>query len=317
MSKYTGVLKSYDMKPITNNNKALANVLMVFLVCVWGMEYIAAKTSQTAFDTMTIVFMKYTLAILVVTVMKLVTGSQSPIRKRDIPLFIACSLLGQVMYFYCEYKAMNYMPVGLITVVLAFLPICSLFTEWALYNRRPTGKMLVGVLFCIMGVALIIGVDIEAVLNGQFIGYLLCCIALFFWNAYNFVAESLTDRYDQFSLTFNQMLCTILITLPMGLAQFPGFSAFDDPKIIMSVCFQGLICSGFGFSIYMFSLKKLGSTTMAVYNNFLPVTTAILGWLLLGEVLAGLQIAGMAITIIAGFIVIKEKANQQKKDNAQ
>ena len=293
-----------------NKDKALANGLMVMLVCIWGLEYVAAKTSQTAFETMTIVSMKYILAIFVVTAMKLITKSHTPIRKRDIPVFITCSLLGQVFYFYCEYKAMDYMPVGLITVMLAFLPICSIFTEWCLYKKKPTGKMLGGVMFCILGVALIIGVDIESVLSGQFIGYLLCCAALFCWNGYNFVAENLTGKYDKFSLTFNQMLCTILLTLPMGISQFPGFSAFDDPKIIASVCFQGLICSGIGFSVYMYSLKALGSTTMAVYNNFLPITTALLGWLCLSETLAGLQIIGMGVTIIAGLVVIREKAKQ-------
>ena len=293
-----------------SKDRALANGLMVMLVCIWGFEYVAAKTSQTVFETMTIVSMKYLLAILVVTAMKLITKSHTPIRKRDIPVFITCSLLGQVIYFYCEYKAMDYMPVGLITVMLAFLPICSIFTEWVLYKKKPTGKMLGGVMFCILGVALIIGVDLEAVLSGQFIGYLLCLAALFCWNGYNFVAENLTGKYDKFSLTFNQMLCTILLTFPMGLSQFPGFSAFDDPKIIASVCFQGLICSGIGFSVYMYSLKSLGSTTMAVYNNFLPITTALLGWLCLGETLAGLQIIGMAITILAGLVVIREKAKQ-------
>lgn len=292
-----------------------ANFLAALLICIWGMEYIAAKTSQTVFETMTIVSMKYVLAIIVVIVLKVISRSHTPLRKKDIPLFIACSLLGQVIYFYCEYKAMDYMPVGLITVLLAFLPICSIFTEWVLYKTRPTGKMLGGVVVCILGVILIIGVDIEAILNGQFIGYLFCCAALFCWNGYNFVCESLTDRYDKFSMTLNQMICTLLITLPIGLSQFPGFSAFDDPKIIASVCFQGLICSGIGFSLFMYSIKALGPTTMSVYNNLLPIATALLGWLFLGETLAGLQLVGMAITIIAGFVVIKEKSNQYKKDN--
>lgn len=290
------------------DKNTLANGLMVLLICIWGMEYVAAKTSQTAFETMTIVFMKYALALLVVAIMKLINKSHTPLRKKDIPVFLACSLLGQVIYFYCEYKAMDYMPVGLITVLLAFLPICAIFTEWAIYKKRPTGKMIGGVLFCIVGVALIIGVDLKAVLSSRFIGYLLCCAALFCWNGYNFIAETLTNKYDQFSMTFNQMVGTVLLTLPAGLAQFPGFSVFNDPKIIASVCFQGFICSGIGFSIYIFALKKLGPTTMAVYNNFLPITTAILGWLLLGESLAGLQIIGMAVTITAGLIVIREKA---------
>lgn len=296
------------------NNKALANGLMAALVIIWGMEYIAAKTSQMVFDTMTIVFMKYFLAILVVTVFKFATKSHTILRKKDIPLFIACSLLGQVIYFYCEYQAMDYMPVGLVTVVLAFLPICSIFTEWALYKKKPTGKMIGGVIFCVLGVALIIGVDLEAVLSGQFIGYLFCCAALFCWNGYNFVCEHLTGSYDKFTLTFNQMLCTILLAAPMGLSQFPGFSVFEDPKFIMSVCFQGLICSGLGFSVYMYSLKLLGSTTMAVYNNFLPITTALFGWMLLGETLAGMQIVGIAVTILAGLVVILEKAKQEKQE---
>lgn len=284
------------------------NALMILLVFIWGMEYVAAKISQTVFETMTIVTIKYCLAIFVIGAAKLITKSHSLLHKKDIPVFFLCALLGQVLYFSCEYKAMDYIPVGLITILLSFIPIFSIITERILYKKEPTRKMMVGILVCIVGVVLIIGVDFADIRSGQFLGYLLSFGAAFCWNAYNFVTERIAERYDPPTLLFNQMICTLLLIAPIGISQFPGFSAFDTPVIVCAALFQGLMCSGCGFLMYVFALSKLGPTTMAIYNNFLPVTTVLLGWMLLGETLTLLQIAGMIIVIAAGFMVIAEKA---------
>ena len=57
----------------------------------------------------------------------------------------------------------------------------------------------------------------------------------------------------------------------------------------------------------VYGLKKLGPTTSALYSDFLPVSTAVFGWIFLRESLSPLQMLGGVVVIAAGYIVIKEK----------
>ena len=61
-------------------------------------------------------------------------------------------------------------------------------------------------------------------------------------------------------------------------------------------------------------IRDLGPTITVMYTNFLPVTSTIFGWLLLGEKLGMVQIIGGIIVVAASCVVISEKG---RLDNAR
>lgn len=106
-----------------------------------------------------------------------------------------------------------------------------------------------------------------------------------------------------------QLICTLLILWPYALANLPEASTIS-PSIVGGILYLGLVSTGVGFVISVKSLHVLGPTTTAMFSNFLPVTTTLFGWLLLGEAISFLQMVGGAIVIAAGCIVIKEKGRR-------
>ena len=82
----------------------------------------------------------------------------------------------------------------------------------------------------------------------------------------------------------------------------------------MRLAYLGLGSAGFGYLILVRGIRDLGPTISAMFTNFLPVTSTVFGWLILGEHLGMLQIIGGVIVVIASCIVISEKG---KLDNAR
>ena len=201
---------------------------------------------------------------------------------------------------------MDYLPISLITIVLAFVPALSIIIEKVLYKRIVTKKMTAGVVICILGVVMIIGVDIELVLQGRWLGYVFAFGAVFLWNAYNFLTASLHDNYSSITLTCTQLICTSLILLPYALHTMPPMEAFT-PGVIGGVIYLGLVNVGLGFLITVRGLHVVGPTTSALFSNFLPITSTFFGWALLGESITILQLIGGIIVIASACIVIKEK----------
>ena len=287
------------------NEKALAHILMIFLVFCWGFDYVPAKWALEMMSPSAVAFYKYAIGLACVLIIKIATGNKNLVRKKDIPIIILCAAFGQALYFECEYNAMEYMPVAPITIILSFVPIVSVVIERLIYKRRANARIVIGIIICIIGVGLVIGADLSIIFQGRGIGYLLAIGAVLSWNIYNFITASL-DEYDGLTLSMTQMICTTLILIPLAMPSMPSPAEFDM-RIILGLLWIGLFDSGFGYLILVYGLQKLGPTTSALYSNFLPVTTAFFGVLFLGETLTPLQIIGGIVVIAAGFIVIKEK----------
>ncbi|MEL7655580.1 MAG: DMT family transporter [Bacillota bacterium] len=289
-----------------DSQKRKMYLLMTVLMFAWGLEYIFAKQALTVIEPLTLVFFKYGIGFLVVLVIKFKFEGKGFMRKKDIPLFIFCAIFGEIGYFYLEYTAMDFLPVSLITIVLALVPALSIIIDKVIFKKKSTKKMAAGVIFCILGIILVIGVDYQILFQGRIIGYLLAFGAVVSWNFYNFLTASLHERYDSATLTVNQLICTILLIWPYALTHLPNPETISM-GVVGGILYLGTLSTGFGFMVQVRSLHILGPTITAIFSNFLAVTTTLFGWLILKETISLPQIIGGVIVIAAGYIVIREK----------
>ncbi|MEG0830298.1 MAG: DMT family transporter [Anaerovoracaceae bacterium] len=298
----------------SKKQKNITYGLMTFLVIAWGFDYVVCKFALQAFPPMTLLFVKYAIGLVVMLMVKMKVDRKTIVRLKDVPIFVFCAIFGQILYFFCEYTAMSYMPVSLVSIMLAFVPVVSIITERILYKKRTNKLTIIGVLVCIFGVALIIGVDFDILFQGRIIGYILTFIAVLSWNGYNFLTATLSDRYSSITLTCTQLICTILLTFPYAVNNMPSIDVFT-PGLIGGIIYLGIVNAGIGFLISVRGIQVLGPTAVALFSNFLPITTAFFGWLCLKETISGLQIIGGLVVICAGFIVIREKGKMEDQSN--
>ena len=290
----------------SKKDKIVTYILMSCLVTTWGFDYVVAKHALELLQPLTLLSLKYAIGLIPIFIIKMKTDRTAWVRKKDIPMFILCSICGEILYFTCEYTAMDYIPVSLITIILAFVPAFAIIIEKVVFRRTVTKAMTIGVIVCVLGVALIIGVDIEQLLQGRWIGYLLAFGAVLCWNAYNFLTASIHERYTSITLTFTQLVCTSLLILPYAVHNLPPAEEFTTP-IIAGLIYLGVINAGLGFLINVRALHVIGPTASAMFSNFLPVTTTFFGWVFLNESISGMQIAGGIIVIASACVVIREK----------
>ncbi len=292
--------------------KRTAFLLMCLLVCLWGLDYIFAKAALGIMKPMCLLFLKYLVGFILVSIVKFSQDRKSLVRKKDIPFLILCSITGEILYFSCEYTAMDYIPVSLITIILAFVPAVSIIAERLIYKRRFNWKIAMGIMLCIIGVAVVIGADMGSLFQGRAIGYLLAFGAVISWNAYNFITAKVSANYSGATMTFYQLLCTLLILCPYALHEMPPIEDFNI-RITGGIIYLGLGSAGIGYLILVRGLKVLGPTISAMFSNFLPVTATFFGWVFLGESIGPAQIIGGIIVIASSCIVIVEKGRLDDK----
>jgi len=287
-------------------SKKFAYVTMAVVVFCWGYEYIAAKATLAVIAPLPLICIKYAVSFVMLLIIKLAVDRRFPFALRDLPLLIVCSLSGELLYYTCEYNAMSYLPVSVISIVLSTVPAVSVAIEFFLYKRRANKFIITFIAVGVFGVVLVIGGDLSLFFSGSGIGYLFVFGAVFCWNIYNFSTAGLTGKYKTLDLTLYQTTCTVLLSLPFLLHAPPPASAFT-PFVIFGVLYLGIISGGLTLFLYVNALARLGPTPVSIMSNMLPVTTTFFGTLLLGEHIFPLQFAGGAIVVIAGIVVIREK----------
>ena len=278
---------------------------MIFLVISWGFDYVPAKWGLEIMPPMTLLFLKYVVSIFVILIVLAVKRQVPLFHLKDIPILIACALFGELLYFGCEYSAMDYLPVSLLTIILGFVPIVSIIIERVLFKKKQNRVIIIGIIICVIGVVLVIGTDFHVIFQGRGIGYLFAFGAVFCWNIYNFITNSL-QQYDSVTLSLHQMLCSIILASPMAIHGMPAAEEFST-TIILGILYIGIIDAGLGFIIFVYGLQKLGPTTSALYSDFLPVTTTFFGAIFLKESITILQVIGGIIVVASAFVVIREK----------
>ena len=282
-----------------------AHILMVFLVMLWGFDYVVAKFGMYDLTPTCLLFARISIGAIALGIVKVIRRDKSFFAKQDIPLVIACSIFGEILYFECEFNAMSYLPVSLLTILLAFVPALSVLIERVIFKRKANKKIIIGIIGCIVGIVFVIGADFSILLEGRLIGYLIAFGAVICWNIFNFLTDALR-KYDSISLAFLQLTCAGLILLPLALCSMPALSTWPT-SLWAIVLYMGIVNAAIGFVIYVFAIKVIGPTPAAIYSDFMPVSTAICGVIFLHETITPLQIVGGIIVVAAGYIVIREK----------
>jgi len=76
---------------------------------------------------------------------------------------------------------------------------------------------------------------------------------------------------------------------------FPsGFAQASLQDIAVQAVYQGIVVNVLALICVAYAIRHLGTITVSLFMSFVPVTTALLAWVLLGEALKPWEIAGIA-----------------------
>jgi drug/metabolite transporter (DMT)-like permease len=194
------------------------------------------------------------------------------------------------------------------TLLANLAPIFVALAVWLLYGRRPTAMFLAGLAAALAGVTVLLGGDFRAG-GGAVLGDVLGVVTAMFYGAYQLTVTRARSRTATAVIMAWSGLITAVALLPVALAsgeQILPHSAAGWAKLAG----LALISQVAGQSLIAYAMAHLPATFSSVGLLAQPVIAAALAWVLLGETLGWVEIAG-AIVVLAGIrIVHKAELNR-------
>ena len=189
------------------------------------------------------------------------------------------------------------------TLLANLAPIFVALAVWLLYGTRPTPLFLAGLAAALVGVAVLLGGDFRAG-GGAVLGDILGVATAMFYGAYQLTVTRARSRASTSVIMAWSGLITAVVLLPLALVSgeplFPhstaGWAKLVGLALISQVAGQSLIA---------YAMAHLPATFSSVGLLAQPVIAAALAWVLLGETLGWIEIAG-AIVVLAGIRVVHQ-----------
>jgi drug/metabolite transporter (DMT)-like permease len=245
----------------------------------------------------------------VLVLLPMVLVSRAPWPRGRIVHIAVAGLLLQAGYLGGVWSAIKIgMPAGLSALIVGMQPILTAFAA-PLVGERVSRRQWIGLLLGLAGVALVVVARIN--LAGLSVAAILFCVLSLLSNtAGTLYQKRFCAQFDLRSGTLIQFLATVIVLVPPAVL-LEGFSprlsnVHWTPQFVGALLWSILALS-IGAIFLLFRLISRNDATRVTSLLYLtPPTTAVMAWLMFGESLSLLGLAGMAVAVTGVAFVVKK-----------
>ncbi|WP_192498540.1 EamA family transporter [Ornithinimicrobium pratense] len=194
------------------------------------------------------------------------------------------------------YASLTRLPIG-VAVTIEFLGPLALA---AATSKRA--RDLAAVAAALVGVFLISEALTTPWAELDLVGIGLAAAAGACWAAYIVLSRRTGARFGGLDGIAICMAIGAVATLPLGLAT--AGMALLTPDALLRGLGIALLSSAIPYSLELMALRHLASGTFGVLLSLEPAAAALAGLVVLGQVLQPLQLAGMALVVLASILVL-------------
>jgi len=273
-----------------------AAMLATFL---WASAFPATRYALEYYSPVSLMVMRFGAASITLIIVGILKKIRLP-KLKDLPLFAASGLSGVFLYSYLFNTGSVSVSAGVSSFIIASSPIFTLVLTRLLLKEIVKPICWIGVLISFVGLAV---VTLTQTTEFSFdIGVILIICAAISSGIYSTVMRILTKSYNALEATTYTIVAGTLGTLlflPTAIGEMP----YSILTVNLIVVFMGVFPAALAYLAWSYALSKAKKTAhVTVFSYLIPLISALLAYLWLGETLSIFTFIG-GLVIIAGMLM--------------
>jgi drug/metabolite transporter (DMT)-like permease len=281
-------------KSVSTNTQSKANFIMLVVTMFWGSSYLFMKMGLESIQGFNLIALRFGIAFILAGIV-----FYKRFKHIDFHMIKDGFILGTIMF-----AALSVVTIGikstsasnagfLFSLTVVFVPLLvALF-----FKRRPEKKIMFGVGFSIIGIALLTLNEGLKISSGDF----LIILGAFLYAIYIIVTDKLTKNTDSILLGILQLgICGAWGLLFSVIFEQPHLPSTTDSWI--SVLALAILCSACGFIGQTVAQKHTTPTSTGLIFSLEPVFSAIFAFIFVGEILTSRGYLGSTLVLIGIFV---------------
>jgi drug/metabolite transporter (DMT)-like permease len=281
-------------------------VSLLLTVFFFGTNFVAVKHVVESVPPILFAAVRFTFAGVLLLVLLRLVEPESRLQRGDFLPVLGLGVVGVTLTQSVFTIGVSMTTAADTALIYSTAPVWGMLLGFVLALEKPRLSGVVGVVLCLVGVALIVygGLSFDGT---SLAGDALILGAAVFWGSYTVLSLFLLRRYSPLALA------TYAILLG-GLAAFP-LSAFDlgrldvaalDGSVWFAAAYSCVLSSAFGFAAWQTGVSRIGANRVLVYQYLVALIGVTAGILILGEDFGLQQMIGAAV-ILAGVYLARRR----------
>lgn len=285
-----------------NNNKARWIILLIGIDITWGMMFIINDYLLDYLSPELLVLGKLFFASVISITIVLIRDKGIHINKKDWPRIILAGLAGMCIYNTLEAIGIDLTSASVASLILATIPIFTAITDFVVNNNKISKITIIGIFGSIVGVAILTLGAPEAEINATLLGLIVMVLAAVTWAFYMMSVKPIEKKYDPLVMVAMFVTVAMFGNLIMVAIHRPDNVNFTPMVIILMIvaAFLGFVLTQY---CYIKVLKHINVTTVAIFENLIPLTSVIVAFFLFGDMLTGEQLVGAVVIMLSVTLV--------------
>lgn len=272
-------------------------LLPILAVLFWAGNTIINKLAVGVIYPAEIGFYRWLFAAVVLTPFMLKPCIDAwPIIKNHWPKIFLLGLFGMAIFQSLAYFAAEQTSANNMGIVLALMPMMSLGLAIIVLGQRLTWGALLGAILSFIGVLYVVSAGDFRLLSSQGIniGDSMMLVAVLAYACYSTLLKKWQIPIPAMPLLYLQVLVAVVVLLPVFIiSPKVGLTTINLPLIAYACVFASIAAP----LAWMTGVKHLGPSQMTMFFNGMPVVTAVIAAVVLGESLAMYHVIGGALTL--------------------
>jgi len=228
--------------------------------------------------------------------------------RRDWLGVLGLGFTGYYLASFLDFLGLQTITASLERLILYLNPTLVLLLGWALYGRRIAHRQMVAMAVSYIGVVLVFGHEVriegaEAALGALFVFLSAVSYAIYLTYSGEMVHRLGALRLAGLATSVACVLCIVqfLLLRPMAAAEVA-------PQVIWLSLLNATVCTALPVLMVMMAIERIGAGLTAQTGMIGPMSTIVMGVLILDEPFNGWIIAGTVLVVGGIYLVSRRKA---------
>jgi drug/metabolite transporter (DMT)-like permease len=293
------------------------DIFMILTVVFWAVNFSFLKIVFRKMDPLAFNGFRMLLASILLVLICLLKGESLRIDRRDFWKLVGLGVIGNTLFQLSFILGLDLTTASNSSIIVALTPAAIAFLSSFLKHEKIHPAAWVGIFISFMGFYLVISNQYGVVqFSGtSLLGDLMIFAGTILWAFYTVLSWPMLERLSPLKLTTLTMVFGTIFYVPFCLK---GALKTDLPALPLDVwailAYSAVFSLVIPYIVWYSSVKRIGNSKTAIYDNLIPVLTILFAYFMIGERITGVQAIGALIIFVGVYLTRVGYLRFVKKD---
>jgi drug/metabolite transporter (DMT)-like permease len=295
--------------PLSKPQSVWPGLLLAMLgaIAFSGKAIIVKLAYRYGVDAVTLIMYRMLFALPMFVLLAWWAGRGRPaLARRDWLAVLGLGFCGYYLASFLDFAGLAYVTASFERLVLYLNPTLVLLLGWLLFKRRFTRQHLIALCVSYAGVLLVFGQELSLQGSKVLLGAALVFASALSYAVYLVCSEEVVKRLGSMRLTGLASTVACLLCIVQFLLLKPLSAATSvAPEVVWLSLLNATVCTFVPILFVMMAIERIGSALAAQTGMIGPMSTILMGVLILGEPFTPWVAAGTALVLVGVWLLTR------------